>query len=384
MVKLTSLMKNSAVQEKPKTPEKEKTGGSFGSLKKILAGGVTQSEQVMFAKRLAFLMRAGVPILEALQMLSEQMRSGGGKKIMQELVADVANGHFLATAMEKHKNAFGDFTVNIVRVGEEGGILAENLNYLAEELKKKQALRKKVIGALFYPFFIVAATLIMVIILTMVVFPKVLPIFTSINVPLPISTRMLMAASKFLLTYGWWLFLASGSLVFGFLLALKNKNFKTFLDRILLAAPLAGTIARSYYLANFARTMGLLLKGEARLNEALKTASATAENLIYKQEFANIQTVVNRGEKISEYMKKNPKYFPSMVTHMLAVGERAGNLSGSFMYLAEMYESDVEDITKNLSSLIEPVLMVIMGVLVGFVAVSIITPIYSITQKLHP
>jgi len=380
MVKLTSLMKNSAVQEKPKTPEKEKTGGSFGSLKKILAGGVTQSEQVMFAKRLAFLMRAGVPILEALQMLSEQMRSGGGKKIMQELVADVANGHFLATAMEKHKNAFGDFTVNIVRVGEEGGILAENLNYLAEELKKKQALRKKVIGALFYPFFIVAATLIMVIILTMVVFPKVLPIFTSINVPLPISTRMLMAASKFLLTYGWWLFLASGSLVFGFLLALKNKNFKTFLDRILLAAPLAGTIARSYYLANFARTMGLLLKGEARLNEALKTASATAENLIYKQEFANIQTVVNRGEKISEYMKKNPKYFPPMVTQMIVIGENSGKIDELLEKVATFYNEEVQNAINNAVELIQPILIVFLGVFIGLFVAAVLIPIYNLAQ----
>jgi type IV pilus assembly protein PilC len=338
-----------ALVEKADKPE------SFTSLKALFKGSLSKADLVMFAKRLAFLMRAGVPILEALTMLAEQTKTQGSKEILNDIVKDVANGHFLANAMEKHAKVFGEFTVNIVRVGEQGGILADNLNYLAEELKKKQALRKKVMSALFYPMFIVVATLIMALILTVVVFPKVLPIFTSINVPLPATTRSLMFFSHFLIHQGWLLFLAVVALVVGFLAALKNIKFRTFLDALILKLPLGGSIAQSYYLANFARTMGLLLKGEARLNEALNTSAATTENLIYKQEFLHLKDAVNRGEKISEYMKQNPKHFPAMVGHMLAVGERAGNLSGSFLYLAEMYEADVEDITINLSSLIEPV-----------------------------
>jgi type IV pilus assembly protein PilC len=129
--------------------------------------------------------------------------------------------------------------------------------------------------------------------------------------------------------------------------------------------------------------MGLLLKGDARLDEALTITASTTENLVYKREFNTLAVQVNKGEKISEYLEKRPGLFSDMLGHMVAIGETAGNLSETFLYLADMYEGEVDDLTKNLSGLIEPVLMVFMGLLVGFIAISIITPIYSVTQKLH-
>ncbi len=383
MVKITSIIKEEG-QIFPRVSAAPAKPGYFANLENLLAGSISKKELVMLAKRLAFLMRAGVPILESLQTLKVQMKTKGGKQILEQMVVEVSNGHFLSSAMEKNKKVFGEFAVNIIRVGEMGGILSENLHYLAEELKKKQALRKKVLSALFYPIFIVVATLVMTGILTVVVFPKVLPIFTSINVALPFSTRVLMFVSRFLISHGFLVLLAIILLPFGIMFLLRIPEVKKKFHQIILSLPIGGNIAMNYYLANFARTIGLLLKGESRLNDALITAANTTENLIYKQEFLKIAESVNRGEKISAYMHDNPKYFPEMVGHMVAVGEKAGNLSESFIYLAEMYEAEVDDMTKNLSSLIEPVLMVVMGLLVGFVAVSIITPIYSITQKLHP
>ncbi len=351
---------------------------------RLVEGSISRSEQVQFAKRLAFLMRAGVPILESLQILAGQSKTKGGKKMLENLVSEVSNGHFLSTAMAKFSSVFGDFAVNIVKVGEQAGILPENLNYLAEELKKKQALRKKVMGALFYPIFIVVATLLLVGLLTVVVFPKVLPIFTSINVPLPVSTKILMSVSRFLIAYGFWVLILILIFPFALLFLSRLPKVKAWLDKVLLKIPLAGSIAQNYYLANFCRTMGLLLKGESRLDEALQTSARTTQNMVYRKQLENLAQTVAKGSRMSEYMLKNKKYFPDMVSHMLAVGETAGNLSESFMYLADMYETEVDDQTKNLSTLIEPVLMVFMGLLVGFVAISIITPIYSVTQKLHP
>ena len=350
----------------------------------LFSGRMSKQEQVLFAKRLAFLMRAGVPILDSLELLKNQMRNKASIAIFEQVIADVANGHFLSTALEKFKGVFGDFAVNIIRVGEHGGILSDNLHYLAEELKKQQALRKKVMSALFYPIFIVVATLGMVGLLTIVVFPKVLPIFSSINVPLPLSTKILIVASRFLIHFGWLvlLILFFGSIGFSF--AVKNEKFRKFIEQILLKLPLVGSISQNYFMANFCRTMGLLLKGETKLDDAIRTTAKTTENLVYRQQFEHIAQTVNKGEPISSYLNKHPKYFPEMLGHMVAIGEKAGNLSETFLYLAEMYEQEVDDLTKNLSSLIEPVLMVFMGLMVGFVAVSIITPIYSITQKLHP
>ena len=348
-----------------------------------MSGSFSKQDQVLFAKRLSFLMRAGVPILESLQLIQKQMKSKGSRAVFEQVVADVSGGHFLSTALAKHRKLFGDFAINIIRVGETGGSLPENLNYLAEDLKKKQELRKKVMSAMFYPIFIVVATLGIVALLTVVVFPKVLPIFSSLNVPLPVTTKILIQVSHLCLTYGWFILLGLIALVVGFTFALKNRKFKKLINRLVMAIPLAGSISQNYYLANFCRTMGLLLKSESRLGDALIISAKTTENLLYRQEFLNIASVVNKGERISEYMVKHSRMFPSMISHMIAVGEMAGNLSETFLYLAEMYEQEVDDLTRNLSSLIEPVLMVFMGVLVGFVAISIITPIYSITQKLH-
>ena len=250
-----------------------------------MSGSFSKQDQVLFAKRLSFLMRAGVPILESLQLIQKQMKSKGSRAVFEQVVADVSGGHFLSTALAKHRKLFGDFAINIIRVGETGGSLPENLNYLAEDLKKKQELRKKVMSAMFYPIFIVVATLGIVALLTVVVFPKVLPIFSSLNVPLPVTTKILIQVSHLCLTYGWFILLGLIALVVGFTFALKNRKFKKLINRLVMAIPLAGSISQNYYLANFCRTMGLLLKSESRLGDALIISAKTTENLLYRQEF---------------------------------------------------------------------------------------------------
>jgi type IV pilus assembly protein PilC len=154
--------------------------------------------------------------------------------------------------------------------------------------------------------------------------------------------------------------------------------------RWILRLPLIGNIIQSYTMANFSRTLGLLLKGGVRITEAIIITGDTMTNVVYKKELTAIAHGVLKGEKISQYLEKRTHLFPDLLTQMISIGESTGNLSESLTYLAEMYESEVDDLTKNLSSTLEPVLMIFMGILVGFVAVSVITPIYSITQNLHP
>jgi type II secretory pathway component PulF len=269
-------------------------------------------------------------------------------------------------------------------VGEQSCILSDNLNYLAEELKKKQQMRRKITGAMFYPVFIVCATLLLTAGLTIFVFPKVLPIFTSVNLNLPISTKILIFVSHFLINYGFYLLLFLIAVAVAFTFAMRTPKFKMVIERIILKIPLAGSISQNYYLSNFCRTLGLLLKGDSRLDVAINITATTTENLVYRQEFERVGDFVDKGGKISVYLLSRPGLFPDMLSHMVAIGETAGNLSETFLYLADMYEAEVDDLTKNLSGLIEPVLMVFMGLLVGFIAISIITPIYSVTQKLTP
>jgi type IV pilus assembly protein PilC len=342
-------------------------------------------EQVHFAKRMAFLIGADVPMLESLYLLQKQAKSSALKHLYNEIIYDVSNGSYLSTSLAKYKKHFGSFAVNIIRIGETRGALRQNLNYLADELKKSQEIRKKVIGALVYPIFITIVTLVLSGMLTVFIFPKIMPIFQSLNVQLPITTIILLAVSNFLAVYG--LHLIGGIILFTVIFAVLLRNieaFRLFIHHTILRLPLAGHLAKYYNMANFCRTLGLLLKSDVDVIEAILTVGETTNNLVYRNEYRHMASVVERGERISTYIERHQRYFPDFTAHLIAVGEMSGSLSDSLIYLSETYESDIDDMTKNLSNSIEPLLMIFMGLIVGFVAVSVITPIYEVTQHLNP
>lgn len=347
-------------------------------------GKLSITEQAFFAKRLSFLTNAGISLLEALHMIREQTLSKSYIRVLDAVIVDVSGGRSLSDSLGRFENAFGDFARSIISVGEQTGALSENLSYLAEELKKRQLLRKKIVSALVYPIFITIATIGITSLLIVFIFPKIMPIFLSLNVELPFSTKILIFAANFLGNYGLWLLL--GIILFVIALRIvfkKSEKFHFWYDKAFMKAPLIGPMIQNYNLANISRTLSLLLNGGMTLSEALPITSKSTTNLVYKYELEKLTQVANRGEKISSHMKNYRKLFPDMLSQVISVGERSGNLSETLSYLSDMYESEVEESTKNLSNMIEPVLMVVMGVMVGFVAISIITPIYSLTQGLQ-
>ncbi len=353
--------------------------------KNLFTGRFSAKDQTFFAKRLSFLVHGGVPILESLHILSRQAKSKGKKKIFEKIIDDVANGQFLSTSLAQFRGSFGDFAINLIRVGETSGILGQNLNYLADELKKKQILRQKVLGALVYPLFITIATLGITVLLTAYIFPKIMPIFQSLHVKLPLATRMLISVSNFIRSYGFYLGggIAAAIIIF-FVLLMKVRQFRFAFDRTLITLPFAGKLVQSYNMTNICRTLGLLLKSGINVSDAASITAKTVTNLVYKNEIEATHENVLKGERISVRLEKNPRLFPDMLSHMVSIGETSGNLPDTLIYLSEMYENDVDDLTKSLSSSIEPILMIVMGIIVGFVAVSVITPIYEITQNLTP
>jgi len=342
-------------------------------------------EQTLFAKRLSFLVKAGVPLIECLHLIRKQTKSKAKKKVYDSVINDIANGQFLATSLGKFRKIFGDFTINLIRVGETSGILSQNLNYLADELAKKHALKRKVIGAMVYPVFITVATLGVTGLLTVFIFPKIMPIFISLHVQLPLTTRVLLAVSNYLQHWGILTIVLVILFIAAFLFVRSRiERIRYWSDYLLLKLPLAGSIARSYNMANFCRTFGLLLKSGIHVREAMTITAQTTPNLVYKQAYMRLVASVTKGEQISRGLEKERKLFPDMLTYMIAIGESTGNLTATLVYLSDMYESEVEEHTKSLSSTIEPVLMIVMGLLVGLIAVSVITPIYDITQHLQP
>lgn len=340
-------------------------------------------EQMLFAKRLCIMLKAGVPILESLKMLRKQTPSKASLRLLEDLATGVEHGQFLHTRLDKYRKHFGDFAINIIKVGEVSGNLHENLAYLADEIKKKKDLRRKVIGALVYPLFIVLATIGITLLLTVYIFPKILPLLQSFKGDLPFTTRALIFTSHLFATWGWLIALIVIAFITGFIVAMrKSERFSLFIDTWLLKIPVLGQLFQSYHMANFCRTLGILLKSDVRIVEATNITAVTATNLAYRRSLNDLSVAITKGGKVAEFLESYPKLYPAIVAQMVTVGESTGKLTDSLLYLAEIYEAEVDDATKNLSTAIEPMLMIFMGVLVGFVALSIITPIYSFTANI--
>src|SRR3989344_3916895 len=358
---------------------------SFSLPKWMPFGRLSVKDQAVFAKRLSFLIKAGVPILDGIRMLNKQTRAGSKKRILEQVLSDVAQGQLLSASFAKSQKVFGEFGISMIKVGEEGGILDENLSYLAEELRKSHRLRKKIKGALAYPAFVTVATIGITGFISAFIFPKILPIFANFGAELPITTKALIVVSTFLLHYG--LALLAGLFILAIFLYgvyLKTGTFRMTVDRVVLSMPIFGKMVKDYQMASFCRTFGLLLKSQLDVVKATQITANTLSNHIYKREVMALSASITKGKNISEHIGQNPYLFPEMVLQTLSVGESTGHLSDSLLYLSDYYENEVEETTRNLSSTLEPALMVVMGVVVGFVALAVITPIYQITQNIHP
>lgn len=340
-------------------------------------------EQALFAKRLSLLSKAGVPILESINILKKQTR-GAKRKMFESIAHDTASGQFLHKSLGKFRRVFGDFAINIIKVGETSGTLSDNLKYLAEEIDKKRELRGKVIGALVYPIVILISAFAVTGLLTLYLFPKLLPVFQSLRVDLPFTTRALLAFSNFLVHYGLWVIVGIIAAIISIIVGLRFKPVRFFFHRVSLRLPIIGPLFRYYHLTNMCRTLGLLLKGSVRVLEAVTVAADTSTNLLYNRELHNLHRAITKGSNIAKHLEYHPRLFPILLTEMVSIGETTGNLSDTLIYLAQIYEQELDEQTKRLSSVIEPAMMIGMGLLVGFVAISIITPIYEVTQHLNP
>lgn len=341
-------------------------------------------EQSLFAKRLSLLLKADASLHNGIAILQRQARSEKKRQMFQHILHDVANGQYLAKSLERFRNVFGDFAINLILVGETSGTLPENLAYLADEIEKRRKLRQKAVSAMLYPIVIMVAALGISGLMTVYLFPKILPIFQSLNVDLPFTTRALIWTSHFLIHHWLALLLSVIAAVVAFALSLRSSRVRFAVHKVTLGVPVVGPLVRDYYLANMFRTLGILLKSHMRLLEAFTIAERTSANLVYRKELGHLSHALARGGAIAKHLEKVPKLFPDMATQMVAIGETTGSLSDTLLYLAQMYEEEFDERTKRLSSVIEPSLMLVIGLLVGFIAVSVITPIYEVTQHLNP
>lgn len=353
------------------------------SLKNIFAGKISLREQAYFVSRLAFLVGAEISLLDSLLMLRAQSKKKKEKNLINKMVEDISQGSFLSSGLEKIKPRFSTLAIQIIRTGEMTGTLSTNLKYVSEELKKRQVLFQKIIGALFYPLCIGFATIGVTGMITLYILPKITPIFSSLKAGLPMSTRILISFHSVITSY--WIFILSGVFVLSFVCVVLWKKYESFRIRceyICLKIPIFGQMFIFYEITQAFRTLSLLLKSGVTLKDAIKNVSNGSMADIYRREYLLLSESVSRGLPASHFLSYKETLFPTMVSQMLSVGESSGNLIEVSLYISEYYERELDEIIKKLSSMLEPVLMVVMGIIVGFVAISVITPIYQITQNI--
>lgn len=342
---------------------------------------VAVQDKINFARHLSIVIKAGLPILEGLKMIQKQTDSKMLISIIGKVIADVSNGQFLAASLARFPNVFDGFFINIVRVGEASGTLSQNLLYLAQEMKKSYDLKNKIRSAMIYPVIIMFATATLTSFLVFFAFPKILPIFASLHVELPLPTKILIAVSSFALENG--LYLAGGIIaaLIGFRLLLMVSSVRFLFHMLLFALPVLSTLTIEINMANFTRVLSVLLRGGINIVEAVTITANTFENLVYRRALLSAAEEIKKGEQLALYLSEHKKIFPLLLSGLVEIGENTGNLEDNLVYLADYYRDETELGIQNLTSLIEPLLLLSMGLVVGFVAISIITPIYKITQS---
>jgi type IV pilus assembly protein PilC len=352
-------------------------------LKKPMFLKIGANGLVGFSRYLAVMLDAGIPLHESLGVLKDQSNQKSMQYVLQCAIADLADGLQLHTSLAKFPRVFDAFFVNAINVGESSGTLSSTMRYLATQIEKSEEIRGKVRSALLYPIIVFVGALGIAGYLAFGMLPKLTPMFTQLNVKLPPTTQALLDASTWLTHF--WLPLIIGVGIFVVLMALllRITLIRFALYRSISYLPIFGNLVRKLQTAKFARILGTLLSSGVTIVDALNVTAASTENLVYRKELDIIAKAVDRGETIAAELRLHPKLFSHTATSMVAIGERTGKLADSLMTLAEFTEREVDDLTKNLSTLIEPISLIFVGLIVGFVALSIITPIYQITQGVH-
>lgn len=349
-----------------------------------LPGGkkVKQRSIAIFTRQLATMIDAGLPLVQSLDILSSQQDHKVFKNIIREIREDVEGGSTFAGALKKHPSTFDDLYTNLVVAGEEGGILDNILNRLSNYIEKAEALKKKVKSAMIYPAVIVSVAILVVIILMIFVIPVFETMFKSAGQSLPLPTLIVLAMSKIIKKYIVVIIPAAILFVFLFRKFYKTEAGKTLIDRLILKVPVFGMLLKKVAVARFARTLGTLVSSGVPILDGLLIVSKTAGNRIIEKAILNARASIREGETIAEPLGRSG-IFPTMVTQMISVGESTGALDSMLTKIADFYDDEVDVAVSNLTSLLEPFLMVFLGVVIGGVVIAMYLPIFQMASAVQ-
>ena len=348
----------------------------------INIGRVSLNQKALFAKNLALMLKAGLPISEALAISSSSAK-GKFKTVLLKVKSSVEAGRSLSSSFAEHPNIFSGMFMNVTQAGESSGTLVENLEGISRQLKKERELISKIKGAMIYPILVLGATFLLGMVLSFVVLPQITPLFEGLRVDLPLTTRLLIAFSHFVQDYGIYLFVGIVAFVVFFVWLLRQRFTYPYTHWLLLHVPVVRSIITNSNLARFSGTLGTLLKSGVPIDEALDITTNTLGNYYYRKALEQVARASSKGTKLSSNLEQFSSLFPILLTKMVKVGEESGNFEETLFYLADYYEAEVDNATKILSTTIEPIMLLIIGTVVAFLALSIITPIYDITGNIR-
>lgn len=344
--------------------------------------GVSIAEKMIFSRHLSVMIKAGLPLSRSMEILSIQTNNSHLKKALIAVRESISRGQNFSDSLAQYSDIFSDFFVSMVKVGEAAGNLDDVLLVLSNQMEKDHELRSKVRSAMIYPAVIITAMLGIGILMMITVIPKLSATFLELSLTLPWSTQLIMGISKFLSEH-----YITGFIIFiAFIIAarflIKTPAGKQVADQTVLAIPPFSGLSRKINSAYFARNLGALIEAGVPIINALQIVAKTLPNSLFQNSLLWSSQQIQKGEPLSKILQNFSSLYPVMVVQMIEVGESTGTLSNVLKHLADFYEAEVTNITKNLSSIIEPVLMVIIGIAVGFFAISMIQPMYSLMNQL--
>ena len=362
--------------------EKRNNFFDFSSILGRIFSRVRTDEQIIFTKNLSGMLRAGLSLFRALSVLKKQTKNTTLNKILTSLSNEINAGGTLSSGLEKFPDVFSKLFISMTRAGEESGNLSGALSEIGINLEKSHSLTKKIRGALIYPGVILSAMVLIGVLMFAFVVPTLANTFKELGVQLPISTRFIIALGNFFSQY----LILSFALIIGSvagIISLARASFmEKYVDFIIIRLPIVGNLSKELNTARTTGTMSSLLLSGVSITRAIEITEDVVQNVYYKKILKEAKEEVEKGAPFSKVFEENPNLFPVMMSEMIQVGEETGKLSDMLLQVASFYEGEIENKTKNLSIVIEPILMVVIGAAVGFFAISMISPLYSIMDNI--
>lgn len=357
----------------------EDLGLGMQRLNEINIGGIPMKEKVIFMRQLSTMISAGLPLSQCLEILEAQATNPKFKKVLTGVSDDVQGGMGLAQSFRRNGEAFDEITVNLLEAGEESGHLEEILRRLADELEKQKALQDKVRSAFIYPVVIFIVVILVVALLVFVLVPAMEDIYADFGAELPFVTRLLISISGGAIKYWWVIVTTLAAAGIGIKYYLDTPKGKRNFDRLLLKSPIFGSLMVKIQVTQFTRVLSLLLKSGLSIIEALKLTAGALSNELFRETVLAAKSEVEKGSSMAAPIARS-EYFPLIVSQMIAVGEESGEIDGILAKLSEYYNSEVEVMTSNLTTLMEPLILVLVGGVIAFIALAVYMPMFTLVE----